>query len=200
MNSLSRRTSIALRTTLMSVVTLLLCFPASAQEPESAAPAGTEAAKVTAPATKASMTDLVAAAEKSRAKRAAAKPGTRKKITNADVKKSKGRLIFISEAPAPKGETSAAEPEGTADERELARNETRRHAHERLAKATQAVEDLTFELVSIEQRYYESNDATHRDTVLKGQFEETKRELEAARVELEAARAALPDAEAAPRQ
>jgi hypothetical protein len=131
------------------------------------------------------MDDLVAAARESKAKRAATTGKKKKKvITNADVKKAGGRLIFISDGshgkPAAK---KAAEDPRTLAQQSDARYRERQAAEERLAAVTTRVGELKIQLAAAEQRYYESNDPGFRDSVLKERFETARTQLEAARQE-----------------
>jgi hypothetical protein len=121
--------------------------------------------------------DLVAAAKKAKAGRVAI---PRKPITNADVKKAKGKLIELP------GKAAAETPQAPVDQR------TSTEKHQQAMKAAAAAEqvqtdaakrvtDLEKELAAIEQSYYEENDPVYRDDVIRKKFDEKKQQLEAAR-------------------
>jgi len=120
--------------------------------------------------------DLVAAAKKAKEGRVTI---PRKVITNSDVKKAKGKLI---ELPASK----AAGPLAAID----AQSSIEKHGQEMKAAAAadkvhvvsaKKVADLEKELAAIEQSYYEENDPTFRDDVIRKKFDSKKVELDAAR-------------------
>jgi hypothetical protein len=163
----------------------------SAEEPPAAEPPATATeepapaqAKSAAPPTS-SMDDLVAAARESKAKRAATTGKKKKKvITNADVKKAGGRLIFISDGTHGKqAEKKAAVDPRTLAQQNDAKFRDRKAVEERLAAATERVGELKVQLVAAEQKYYESNDPGFRDSVLKERFESARTQLDAARNE-----------------
>jgi dihydroxyacetone kinase-like predicted kinase len=124
--------------------------------------------------------DLVAAAKKAKAGRVTI---PKKTITNADVKKAKGKLIELP------GKAPVANQGPPADTRgSIARHEAARKA-EAAAEVVQAdaekkVADLEKELAAIEQSYYEENDPTFRDDVIRKKFDEKKREFDSARAAL----------------
>ena len=115
------------------------------------------------------------------------KKSTRKVITNADVKKSSGK---VKEGPATKPQ--AAKPE--APKSPLQQQEEQRKAAnvaaKRVAAAQTKVTDLENELSRIEQRYYESGDPNDRDTNIAARFRQTRQQLDQARKELADAREA----------
>jgi hypothetical protein len=119
--------------------------------------------------------DLVDAAKDAKAKR---KKSTAKVITNADVKKSKGKIATTSAPTTP----VASEP--TMMEKHKATRAAEKLAAERKAAATALVATLEKELASIEQRYYEENDLDRRDVELVKRFNDTKARLDAARADL----------------
>ncbi len=134
---------------------------------------------------------IVAAAKAAKAKRIATK-GKKKVITNADVKRAGGRLIFISDGShQKKSETKkplSAEDRRTLNQRDDDRIRDRKAAEERLAKATEQLDETNAALAIAEQKYYESNDPGYRDSVLKERFETARTRLESARNDAAAAR------------
>lgn len=130
---------------------------------------------------------LVDAAKDAKAKR---KTSTSKVITNEDVKKSKGKIIELTEKDL---KPIAAKPVTgpTTLQKHDAAYKVRLDAAERLVKAEKTVADLEREMLRIEQSYFEENEPNTRDTVIAEQFATTKAKLEKARLELEAARVAV---------
>jgi len=128
-------------------------------------------------------TALVEASKDAKSKR---KASTTKVITNADVKKSKGK---VSQKP---GSTAPAQvkPEPTLLEKQAAERAARVIAEVRLATAQKVVAELERELAAIETSYYETNDLDYRDKVLTKRFADVKARLDEASAELKAA--ALP--------
>ncbi len=135
--------------------------------------------------------DLVTAARASKAKRVATR-GKKKVITNADVKKAGGRLIFISDGSHKKKDaqkkTVTAEDRRTLDERDSDRIRGWKAAEEKLTSATAQVDELRAALAAAEQKYYESNDPGYRDSVLKERFEGARTRLESAQNDAASAR------------
>jgi len=117
-------------------------------------------------------TALVEASKDAKAKR---KASTTKVITNADVKKSKGKVVQKPGAAAPAAETK---PEPTLLEKQAAERAARLAAEARLASAQKRVADLERELAAIETNYYETNDLDYRDKVLVPRFNEVKKQLD----------------------
>jgi hypothetical protein len=140
------------------------------------------ATTTTAPATPAPQRDsaLVRAS-----KTGAGRPkSTRKVITNADVKKSKGKLIpAASKTPAPESSIRKNLLDEQAEQR---RN--REQADALVLAAQKKVADLEKELRRIEQSFYDSNDPMYRDDVIQKSFGQTRRQLDDARKELADAR------------
>lgn len=132
-------------------------------------------------------TALVDAAKDAKAKR---KQSTSKVITNADVKKSKGKIIELTEKDLKPIESKPATGPTTLEKHDAARK-ARLEAVAQLVRADQAVADLERELTKIEQSYFEENEPNTRDTVIAARFTETKAKLEAAKLEREAARASV---------
>jgi hypothetical protein len=116
------------------------------------------------------------------------KKSTKKVITNADVKKSSGKVTTVpaaatSTAPAP------APPMTIADQDKLLHD--RAAAQKRADAAQLKVNDLDKELDRLEQAYYAENDPNYRDKTIAQRFEQTKQQLESARQELAEAKDAL---------
>ena len=120
--------------------------------------------------------DLVAAAKKAKEGRVAI---PRKVITNADVKKAKGKLIELPGKPV-----AAPVVAESSNEKYQATLKAAAAAEKAQAEAAKKVADLEKELAAIEQSYYEENDPAYRDDVLKKKFELKKTELETARRQL----------------
>src|SRR4051794_21772960 len=118
--------------------------------------------------------DLVAAAKKAKVGRVAI---PRKVITNADVKKAKGKLI---ELPATSKPLASLAPETSIEKHEADRKAVAAEQHAQ-AVADKKVADLEKELAAIEQSYYEENDPAFRDDVIRKKFEAKKLEVDAAR-------------------
>jgi len=116
------------------------------------------------------------------------KKPTKKVITNADVKKSSGKVTTLP--PATISTAPAATPKGPiAEQDQLLRD---RAAAQKRADAAQAkVNDLDKELDRLEQAYYAENDPNYRDKTIAERFEQTKKQLESARKDLAEAREAL---------
>lgn len=125
--------------------------------------------------------DLVAAAKKAKAGRVAI---PRKPITNADVKKSKGKLIELpGKAPAINASPAPVD-QRTSEEKHQQEMKVAEAAEQVQVDAVKKVADLEKELAAIEQSYYEENDPTFRDDVIRKKFEQKKQELETARAAL----------------
>ena len=115
------------------------------------------------------------------------KKPAKKVITNADVKKSSGK---VTTNPVPTTTTApAAAPMTIADQDKLLHD--RAAAQKRTDAAQAKVNDLDKELDRIEQAYYAENDPNYRDKTIAERFEQTKKQLESARKELAEARNAL---------
>ncbi|HVS33208.1 MAG TPA: hypothetical protein VMS98_17350 [Thermoanaerobaculia bacterium] len=134
---------------------------------------------------------LIEAAKAAKSQR---KKTSTKVITNADVKRSKGKLIVIdSKAPAEKKAPVATE---SSLQKQDERYKARLAAQEGLVEAEKDVAERQKELELIEQRYYQENDPNYRDTVLQERFAQVKRQLEDARAAAADARDALQKIEA----
>ena len=115
------------------------------------------------------------------------KKPAKKVITNADVKKSSGK---VTTNPVPTTTTApAAAPMTIADQDKLLHD--RAAAQKRTDAAQAKVNDLDKELDRIEQAYYAENDPNYRDKTIAERFEQTKKQLDSARKELAEAREAL---------
>lgn len=117
--------------------------------------------------------DLVSAAKTAKEKR---KKSTTKVLTNADVKKSKGK---IATTPGVPDEPAKPEP-GMVEKHETARAEEKALVEKRAA-SEKLIADLEKELAAVEQSYYNENDLNRRDTELVKRFNDVKARLEAAR-------------------
>ena len=124
---------------------------------------------------------LVDASKKSKAR----PKSSRKPITNADVKKSKGKIVVLP--PKPPLEQKVVDPRGPLEKQDQDLRE-RKAAQVAVGSAEKKVEDLEKELNRIEQSFYDENDATYRDNVIQKRFDQTKRQLDEARKELADAR------------
>jgi hypothetical protein len=119
-------------------------------------------------------------------KQSKTKPKTsRKPITNADVKKAKGKLVVLP-AKAPL-EQKVVDPRSPLEKQDQELRE-RKAAELAVGSAEKKVGDLEKELNRIEQSFYDENDATYRDDVIQKRFDQTKRQLDGARKELADAR------------
>ena len=123
-------------------------------------------------------------------KAAKASGGPKKKsptkvITNADVKKSSGKLTQLP--PSKTSAPAATAPKKTVESQELQRKLTAAAA-KKVEDAELRVAYLESNLASIEQSYYESDNPTDRDTTIKQRFAVTKQQLDAARKVLADAR------------
>lgn len=150
---------------------LLLAMGGRAEEPQ---------ATSTAPATTTAQDSPLVRASKT----ASRKKSTRKVITNADVKKSRGKLIPTTTKPA----AAAAEAKPAPLDQQEAQRPTRQQADLLVQAAQKKVQELEKELRRIEQSYYDSNDPMYRDDVIQKSFNQTKRQLDDARKQLADAR------------
>jgi hypothetical protein len=121
---------------------------------------------------------LVDAAKDAKAKR---KKSTTKVLTNADVKKSKGKI-----ATTPNVSGEPVERERTLIEKQQATRTAEKAATERRAASEKLIATLEKELAAIEQSYYHENDLNRRDTELVKRFNDVKAKLDAARAALAA--------------
>jgi len=116
--------------------------------------------------------DVVDVAKEAKAKR---KKSTSKVITNADVKKSKGKIATTNVPNTPIEKTPSIV------EQQEAKRAADKIAAERRAKYEKLVADLEKELAAIEQAYYDENDLAKRDTEIVKKFNDVKAKLDAAR-------------------
>ena len=123
--------------------------------------------------------DLVAASKAAKAKK---KTSTTKVITNADVKKARGKVVENS-APA-----KPADPQPTQStmERYNADRAARLALEQQFADANAKVAALEKTVASIETSYYDENDLDKRDREITKKFAEAQAQLEAARTERDA--------------
>ena len=119
--------------------------------------------------------DLVGVAKASKEKR---KKSTTRVITNADVKKSKGKIASTNVPDTP------VKPEPTMTEKFEAEKAAKRINDEKRAAAEKLIGELEKELATIEQSYYDEDDLTKRDTEIVNRFNEVKAKLDKARAEL----------------
>ncbi|HET7704905.1 MAG TPA: hypothetical protein VFM36_02345 [Thermoanaerobaculia bacterium] len=142
---------------------------------------------------KAPTKDLVSAAKDAKGKR---KQPSTKVLTNADVKKSKGKLIVLSSTEKAEPETVAKEVDPlTPMQRHDATYRERLVTDEKTRVAQARVDALEKELLELESRYYEENDPDRRDRVIRSKFEEVRKSLDEAKAELEAVRPKDPEPE-----
>jgi len=116
------------------------------------------------------------------------KKPTKKVITNADVKKSSGKVTTLP--PAATSTTPVPAPKGSIAEQDKLLHD-RAAAQKRTDAAQAKVNDLDKELDRLEQAYYAENDPNYRDKTIAERFEQTKKQLESARQDLAEAREAL---------
>lgn len=129
--------------------------------------------------------DLIEAAKGARERR---KKSSTKVITNADVKKSKGKLI------QKKSTTTVPVSEGPSQstiEVHAANLAATKAAEKRLSAAEERVATLSQEMAAIELSYYEESDLDRRDREIVARFADAKRRMAIASAELEEARRAL---------
>jgi len=132
--------------------------------------------------------DTTALVEASKAAKAKKKTSPTKVITNADVKKSKGKLIENRNSAA---QTEVKQEPGLKEQAEAKRT-ARLAAEERLASADKTVAALEKQVAALEASYYETNDLDYRDKVITKKFAEAKAKLDVAILERDAAVAAAP--------
>ncbi|MEA2462349.1 MAG: hypothetical protein QOJ98_96 [Acidobacteriota bacterium] len=119
---------------------------------------------------------LVGTAKTAKANR---RKSTGKVITNADVKKSKGKI----------GQTSATapvdgQPEESLVDKQLAMRKARAEYKTSSTAARAAVAQLEKEVAALEQQYYDEHDLDRRDGELVRRFNEAKKKLDDARATL----------------
>ncbi len=113
----------------------------------------------------------------------------KKVITNADVKKSTGKLIVLPGKPGTAAPAHAdAEPPKGPIERQDAQLRAHKAAVEQVAAAEKKVSGLEEEVRRLEDAYYAENDPNYRDTTIAARFNQAKRQLDDARHTLADAR------------
>ena len=115
---------------------------------------------------------LVEAAKQAKEKR---KKSTTRVLTNADVKKSKGKVVTT-----PNVSDEPVRPEPTLMEKHQAARAAEKALAEQRAASDELIAALEKELAAIEQSYYNENDLNYRDTVLVPRFNEVKAKWNAA--------------------
>jgi hypothetical protein len=125
--------------------------------------------------------DTTALVEASKEAKAKKKTSTTKVITNADVKKSKGKL---SERPASKAPEEKPGP--TLLEKQAAERTARLASEAKRAELQATIDALEKEVAALEASYFAANDLDYRDNVIAKQFAEKKTKLDAAKKELDA--------------
>ena len=126
--------------------------------------------------------DTTALVEASKEAKAKKKSGTTTKvITNADVKKSKGKLSQRPGTKAPE-----VKPEPTLMEKQAAERTARLAGEAKRADLQTTIAALEKEVAALEASYFAANDLDYRDNVIAKQFAEKKTKLDAARKELSA--------------
>lgn len=119
--------------------------------------------------------DTTALAEASKDAKAKRKGSTTKVITNADVKKSKSKVV---ERP---GVPITIKPKASAAETYAAERKARLEREAELKTLGETIAELEKELAKLEQSYFEENDLNKRDTEIVTRFNETKAKLDEAR-------------------
>ena len=151
----------------------------------------TPPASDTAQDPKAPTKDLVSAAKDAKGKR---KQPSTKVLTNADVKKSKGKLIVLSSTEKAGAGTAAGDVDPlTPMQRHDATYRERLVIDEKVRAAQTRVDALEKELLDLESRYYEENDPDRRDRIIRSKFEEVRKSLDEAKSELEAVKPEDPE-------
>jgi len=116
------------------------------------------------------------------------KKSTKKVITNADVKKSKGKIAELPPKPGTTAAAVAAADKRSSLERQADDRRARDAVTVRVNTAQKKVDDLTKELRRIEDAYYAENDPNYRDATIAAQFSQARLQLDDARKELAEAR------------
>ena len=123
--------------------------------------------------------DTTALVEASKEAKAKKKTSTTKVITNADVKKSKGKLVERPGTKAPE-----VKPEPTLMEKQAAERTARLASEAKRAELQATVAALEKEVAALEASYFATNDLDYRDNVIAKRFAEKKTKLDAAKKEL----------------
>ena len=116
---------------------------------------------------------LVGAAKEAKEKR---KKSTTKVITNADVKKSKGKI-----ATTPNVSAEPVAPAPTSTELHEAARKAEKELAAKRAASDELIAALEKELAAIERSYFDENDLNKRDTVIVKRFNDVRAKLDAAR-------------------
>ena len=116
---------------------------------------------------------LVGAAKEAKEKR---KKSTTKVITNADVKKSKGKI-----ATTPNVSSDPVAPVPTSTEIHDAARKAEKELTAKRAASDELIATLEKELAAIERSYFDENDLNKRDTEIVKRFTDVKAKLDAAR-------------------
>jgi hypothetical protein len=116
------------------------------------------------------------------------KKSTKKVITNADVKKSRGNLVVLPQKEAAKTATAAPEPQKGSLQKQDEQRKAAGTASVRVITAEKKVGELQKDLRRIEESFYAENDPNYRDNTIQQRFNQTKKQLDDARKELADAR------------
>jgi hypothetical protein len=163
-----RRGPLALHLFVMTIVAFGALADAG-QQPASSATEKTSASKPPAPSV---TQDLVDAGQANKSKR---KKSTTKVITNADVKKSKAKLVETGASTAP------VKREPSMLEKQAADKAARADADATRAATQELIDELEIELTALEQSYYDESDLNRRDTEIVKRFNDVKARLDAAK-------------------
>lgn len=120
--------------------------------------------------------DVVDASKDAKTKR---RKSTSRVITNADVKKSKGK---ITENKIPLTPIDTTPKESETEQHEIARL-ARIAREEKLAALDQEIATLSAQLLSLERMYFEENNLDVRDGAIARKFRDVQEKLEAKRKE-----------------
>lgn len=116
---------------------------------------------------------LVGAAKEAKEKR---RKSTTKVITNADVKKSKGKI-----ATTPNVSAEPVAPAATSTELHEAARKAEKELAAKRAASDELIAALEKELAAIERSYFDENDLNKRDTEIVKRFNDVRAKLDAAR-------------------
>ncbi|PYQ29858.1 MAG: hypothetical protein DMF56_09020 [Acidobacteria bacterium] len=135
--------------------------------------------------------DTTALVEASKEAKAKKKSGTTttKVITNADVKKSKGKLTELSPS---KAKTAEVKPEPSLMEKQAAERTARLATEANRAELQSTIDALEKDVAALEASYFATNDLDDRDNVIARQFAEKKAKLDAAKKQLATLSGAAP--------
>jgi HAMP domain-containing protein len=181
------------RTTGFLIAATLVAGLASAEAPATSSATGAQV--VSAPSTATATQNANESPLVKAARDAAAKRGTKTRLTinDKDVKKSAGKLIETTSRPLPAVPNQAAEIDKRNREVKAAATSeaaAQKSVEDRVGKLAKEVESLESELRRVEESYYDEDDPDFREDVIEKKFNDTKAKLERARQDLEAARAA----------